>query len=415
VEKVGAVELGGKNERVMLPRDGRARKCGWSSGVETPEGDAIYPNGINTSYTYDDLNRLKRLKADLGATPITDFQYVYDHAGNRTRKQQLDYTEDYSYDPLYRLTGVERSAGLTLLDPEGRLPPSTIMTTLTRPHAGCRLGDCSSARWRAFYATACDGVDRTLGWSVMTAVNEGSEDERESTRVEGFVKFPRTPHLVWLGKSSPRGDKLMAAADADEWLRQPMSVEEKIDGANLGLSLGADGRFRAQSRGHYLDPRAAGQWKPLWRWLAQREDRLRSVLAPWTIVFGEWCYAEHSVYYDALPDWFLLFDIYDRREGRFWSRIRRDEMGCAAGLSTVPLVATGVFRLPALRTLLGCSRIGSAPAEGVYLRWDDTAGWLRARAKIVRPDWIMAGDEHWSTGPLKANRLVRAGGSPHRG
>jgi RHS repeat-associated protein len=72
-----------------------------------------YPNGINTSYTYDTLNRLTRLKADLGATAVTDFQYVYDAAGNRTRKQQLDYTEDYSYNSLYRLTGVERTAGLT--------------------------------------------------------------------------------------------------------------------------------------------------------------------------------------------------------------------------------------------------------------------------------------------------------------
>src|SRR5712692_1214106 len=77
---------------------------------------------------------------------------------------------------------------------------------------------------------------------------------------EGFVKFPRTPHLVWLGESSPRGDKLMAAADARQWLRRPMSVEEKVDGANLGLSIGADGRLRAQSRGHYLTPRSAGQW-----------------------------------------------------------------------------------------------------------------------------------------------------------
>jgi len=72
---------------------------------------AVYPNGITTSYTYDTLNRLTRLKADLGATPVTDFQYVYDNAGNRTRKQQLDYTEDYTYDALYRLIGATRSAG----------------------------------------------------------------------------------------------------------------------------------------------------------------------------------------------------------------------------------------------------------------------------------------------------------------
>lgn len=225
--------------------------------------------------------------------------------------------------------------------------------------------------------------------------------------VESFVKFPRTPHLVWLGESSPRGDKLVAAAEAGEWLRRRMSVEEKVDGANLGLSRRADGRLRAQSRGHGLGPRSAGQWKPLWRWLAQREERLRSALAPSTIAFGEWCYAEHSVFYDSLPDWFLLFDVYDRRERRFWSRVRRDEWAGGAGLSTVPLVATGTFGLAALRKLLVRSRLGLAPAEGVYLRWDDR-DWLLARAKIVRPGWMMASDEHWSAGPLKTNRLATA-------
>jgi RHS repeat-associated protein len=72
-----------------------------------------YPNGIVTSYSYDNLSRLTQLKADLGTTPITDFQYDYDAAGNRIRKQQLDYTEDYSYDRLYRLTGVNRTGAST--------------------------------------------------------------------------------------------------------------------------------------------------------------------------------------------------------------------------------------------------------------------------------------------------------------
>ena len=75
-----------------------------------------YPNGVSTSYTYDTLNRLTNLAAVLnGATPVTNFTYVYDNAGNRTRKQQLDYTEDYGYDRLYRLTSVSRT---------GSTPPS---------------------------------------------------------------------------------------------------------------------------------------------------------------------------------------------------------------------------------------------------------------------------------------------------
>jgi hypothetical protein len=227
---------------------------------------------------------------------------------------------------------------------------------------------------------------------------------------EAFFKFPRTPHLVWLGGSSPRGDKVMATPEARKWVRRSLSVEEKIDGANLGLSLRADGRLRAQSRGHYLEARAAGQWQPLWRWLAQREEPLRACLAPETIAFGEWCFVEHSVFYDSLPDWFLLFDVYDRRQGRFWSRVRRDKWASDAGLWTVPLIATGVFGLPTLRKLLAPSRLGRVPAEGIYIRWDE-GDWLVARAKVVRPGWVMASDDHWSSGQLKANRLRDAGAS----
>ncbi len=72
-----------------------------------------YPNGITTSYGYDDMDRLVSLSAVLGgSTTVTSFGHTYDAAGNRTRKQQLDYNEDYAYDELSRLRGVERTGGL---------------------------------------------------------------------------------------------------------------------------------------------------------------------------------------------------------------------------------------------------------------------------------------------------------------
>jgi hypothetical protein len=120
------------------------------------------------------------------------------------------------------------------------------------------------------------------------------------------------------------------------------------------------------------------------------------------------------VSYDSLPDWFLLFDVYDRRQRRFWSRVRRDEWARNAGLWTVPLVASGVLSLPALKRLPVGSRLGRMPAEGVYLRWDD-GDWLVARAKFVQPGWVMAGDEHWSSGALKTNRLRDDQSSAMRG
>lgn len=222
---------------------------------------------------------------------------------------------------------------------------------------------------------------------------------------EGFVKFPRTPHLMWLGESQPRGDKLLAAEDARRLLAKPTAVEEKVDGANLGLSIGPDGRVRAQSRGHYLELGTQGQWKPLWRWLAVRGLQIASVIDESLVVFGEWCYAEHSIAYDSLPDWFLVFDVYDKTAERFWSRRRRDELSRYAGLAVVPLLGTGAFAASALRRMMGQSRLGLVPAEGIYLRWDDD-DWLSARAKIVRAGWVMASDEHWSARPIKVNRLA---------
>jgi len=220
---------------------------------------------------------------------------------------------------------------------------------------------------------------------------------------EGLTKFPRTPHLFWLGAGPLRDDKLLDPGEAERLLRLPVTVEEKIDGANLGLSLGADGRVLAQSRGGHIKAGTGGQWRPLWRWLATRNDDLRSGLEG-IIAFGEWCYAQHTVAYDALPDWFLLFDVYDRSAGRFWSRDRRDRWAHDHGLSVVPCLAHGRQTRRSLEKLLTSkSRVGSATLEGVYLRWDEH-DWLAARAKLVRADWVMADDRHWSARPLPTNQ-----------
>ncbi len=65
---------------------------------------------------------------------------------------------------------------------------------------------------------------------------------------EAFHKFPHTPHLLWLGDGSPRDDKLLKPAEVSDFLSGEVIIEEKVDGANLGLSLGRDNRVRAQSR-----------------------------------------------------------------------------------------------------------------------------------------------------------------------
>jgi ATP-dependent RNA circularization protein (DNA/RNA ligase family) len=223
---------------------------------------------------------------------------------------------------------------------------------------------------------------------------------------DSFVKFPRTPHLFWLGRTTPRADKVLDPVEAGELLRRPVAIEEKVDGACVGISLIPTGELRVQNRGSYLAPGVHPQFRPLWSWLAAHEKALRDTLASGWILFGEWCYAQHSVYYDALSDWFLAFDVYDRQAGRFWSRERRNELAQRAGIATVPFIGAGTFGRTSLEKHLGQSMLGSEPMEGLYLRWDE-GPWLVARAKLVRASWVEFDEEHWSKRPLRPNRCRR--------
>ena len=221
-------------------------------------------------------------------------------------------------------------------------------------------------------------------------------------------KFPSTPHLAWLGRAPVRGDKVMDATEAGAFLSGPVVIEEKIDGANLGISLAEDGRIRFQNRGNWMEGKLAGQWEPLRGWMARHEERVREHLPHGHVLFGEWCRARHSLGYDRLPDWFVAFDVLDIGAGRFWSVDRRDALVTQLGMARVPRIAEGRLDLrDVLSGVEGLSAFGPTPREGLYLRRDD-GRWLASRAKVVRAEFTQTMAEHWSRQPLVKNRAKGA-------
>ncbi|MBI2744610.1 MAG: RNA ligase family protein [Burkholderiales bacterium] len=225
-----------------------------------------------------------------------------------------------------------------------------------------------------------------------------------------FFRFPHTPHLAWLAQGAPRDDKVLSPQEAQEFLNAEVVVEEKLDGANLGLSLSPAGELRAQNRGQYLHAPHAGQFARLPDWLTLHGEKLRVELAQQEssrlMLFGEWCAARHSLDYDHLPDWFLLFDVYDRARGRFWSTRRRNEFAVTLNLTTAPELRRGQYELLKLQELLTTehSRFREGPLEGVVIR-RESADWCEARAKLVRPDFTQTITEHWSRRRIQWNRL----------
>jgi ATP-dependent RNA circularization protein (DNA/RNA ligase family) len=221
-----------------------------------------------------------------------------------------------------------------------------------------------------------------------------------------FLRFPHTPHLDWLGVGDPRDDKVLAPTDVASLLGGNVVVEEKLDGANLGFSAAPDGSIRAQNRGQYLARPFAGQFSRLGSWLASHEDRLQEELSHSLTVFGEWCTARHSLEYDRLPDWWLMFDVYDRSSKRFWSTTRRNELADKLGVAVVPCLHRGHVSMEQLRNMVvreeSCFRSGEV--EGLMIRKED-AVWLKARAKLVHPDFTQAIAGHWRARPIEWNSL----------
>lgn len=224
--------------------------------------------------------------------------------------------------------------------------------------------------------------------------------------MDAFYRYPHTPHLIWLASGTPRDDKILSSEQAKLLLAGEISVEEKLDGANLGFSLSPTMQLRIQNRGQFLTEPYGGQFLRLKSWLERNEGTVLSALSSDLILFGEWCAARHTLDYLSLPDWFLLFDVYDKNLQKFWSCSRRDLLARNFGLKTVPYVFRGKTNLYELKSILESrkSHYRDGLMEGLVIR-RDKADWSDTRAKIVRADFVQTIDEHWRKRQIEWNRI----------
>ena len=252
-----------------------------------------------------------------------------------------------------------------------------------------------------------------------------------------LFKYPRTPHLE--GSRLQDGDDGSDQMPLKKLAGRYVVIEEKIDGANSAVSFSDAGEVLLQSRGHYL---AGGgserQFNLLKPWAHAHEHALLHLLEDQYVLFGEWSYSKHSVFYDRLPHYFNEFDVYCRRSQMFLSTARRHAMLAGSPVLSVPVLYAGA--MPAspkqlwqlLRHSLAKSLLWrdafdnvvarerlpldlcwkqtdkSDHAEGLYLKVEDDEQVL-ARYKLVRHDFtqtILDSGSHHSTRPLIPNQLA---------
>ena len=164
--------------------------------------------------------------------------------------------------------------------------------------------------------------------------------------------------------------------------------------------------------------RAAWGCLPVWGYATVAESRCEGLavgrrvwgyypLGTHLVAFGEWCAARHSLDYATLPDWWMLFDVYDRQEQRFWSTTRRNAWAAEMGFKTVPRLYAGEVTLDQLRDWVHAhdSQFRQGHLEGIVVRREN-ADWLENRAKLVRADFTQTIEAHWKSRALEWNRVV---------
>jgi RNA ligase len=250
-----------------------------------------------------------------------------------------------------------------------------------------------------------------------------------------LLKYPRTPHIQ--GSRCQLGDEDLDNIPFTEIANRYVVVEEKVDGANAALSFAANGQLRLQSRGHFLvGSNRERQFDLFKQWASTHQAVFWEVLGARYILYGEWMYAKHTVFYDALPHYFLEYDLFDREHQVFLSTAARQRLLQGLPLVSVPVLFAGEMshykQLTGLlershfiqpghmdRLRAACGNLGlneelaiaqtndSELMEGLYIKVETTELSI-ARYKYVRADFlnqILDSGTHWLNRPIIPNQL----------
>ena len=220
--------------------------------------------------------------------------------------------------------------------------------------------------------------------------------------------YPKTPHLPH--KPNASDDDIVAQeSESTVIFGSFVTVEEKIDGASVGMSILNDHPI-ARNRDHIIhkgfvkNTAAKKQFASIWNWFYKNEEKFKAV-APYS-VYGEWMVAQHGINYTRLPDWFIAYDLYDPERDLFLSPVEARKLLTAAGFYVPVIRFQGVFEggYSELEELANLPALwADSKAEGIYIKVCDGEKLLH-RFKMVREDFQRG--IFWDKKQLKKNSCV---------
>lgn len=250
-----------------------------------------------------------------------------------------------------------------------------------------------------------------------------------------IYKYPKTYHLEGSGLqlSKKTKDKIPFKAIAF----RNIIVEEKMDGTSVAISFDDTEEMLLQSRGYFLTGGKREQHFSLFKqWAHTLSHKLYSVLGTQYILYGEWLYAKHTVFYNWLPHYFLEYDVLDIQTQQFLDTPSRQKLLQNLEIISVPILYSGKLNkineltclikksnyikegyLEQLKSLCQSNKLDLERTlketdctnlmEGLYIKLEEN-GIVKGRYKYIRNDFIttiLNAQVHWLDRVIIPNQL----------
>ena len=225
-------------------------------------------------------------------------------------------------------------------------------------------------KWGNVFLANGQRVKGELFWgeSVQLALAQG----RVLDQFSQYVKFPKIAHLPWSEAVDDKTDLVFT----NEQVRtgfdgKEVVITEKLDGENTS-------RYSDYMHARSLTSRS----HPSRSWVKNLHARIAHEIPHGWRICGENLYATHSIHYQNLPSYFLVFAIYDEQNVSLaWDEVV--EYAELIGLPVVPVLHRGEYDEEQVRTCYtGQSAFTGSVQEGYVLRLASKIVWSQHRPSI---------------------------------
>jgi hypothetical protein len=208
-----------------------------------------------------------------------------------------------------------------------------------------------------------------------------------------YVKYPRTLHLPW-SPGATADDRVHS--DLSQFVGEDVVVTEKMDGENTSFY-----------RDHYHARSIDATSHPSQSWARALHAKICwEIPAGWRVC-GENLYARHSIQYDSLMSYFLVFSVWnDRNRCLSWSETL--DWCARLRLKPVPILYQGPWDGPTIRSF---DSMAESDHEGYVVRVAREFGFAEFRlvvGKFVRRGHVQT-SHGWRRQAIVPNRLANPG------